>query len=236
MSPFHLAIQSNSIKCLDVFLAHLPADILEYPDTQGRKPLTLSITEGNLEAFMLLLNAGVDLINTDTSPLHLSAQCGQTEMLELLLKSVQVNVGETNDDGQTIAHIAATQSSPEMIQLVARYRPELLQSPDNRGITPLMYACGYGIDTNVKTLIKKKVSVIIYITASADIYICKVRQTGLLDSRHHQHHSRHYCLSLNVLKFINFIYFLVSLIFYFHELSLQNDNFTSFQNQNYKTL
>ena len=157
LSPFHLAIQSNSIKCFEVFLTHLPADILEYPDTQGRKPLTLSIIEGNLEAFVLLLNAGVDVIDNDPSPLHLSAQCGQTEMLELLLKLVQVNPGETNNDGQTIAHIAAAQSSPEMIQVVARYRPELLQSPDNRGITPLMYACGYGIDTNVKVLIKKKV-------------------------------------------------------------------------------
>lgn len=106
---------------------------------------------------MLLLNAGVDLTDNDPSPLYLSAQCGRTEMLELLLKLVQVNGGETNNDGQTIAHIAATQSSPEMLQVVARYRPELLQSPDNRGITPLMYASGYGIDTNVKFLIKKKV-------------------------------------------------------------------------------
>ena len=162
LSPFHLAIQSNSIKCFEVFLAHLPADILEYPDTQGRKPLMLSIIEGNLEAFVLLLNAGVDLINYDPSPLYLSAQCGQTEMLELLLKLVQVNAAETNNDGQTIAHVAATQSSPEMIQVVARYKPELLQSPDNRGITPLMYACGYGIDTNVKVLIKKKVICIMH--------------------------------------------------------------------------
>lgn len=157
LSPFHLAIQSNSIKCLEVFLAQLPADILEYPDTQGRKPLTLSIMEGNLEAFVLLLNAGVNLIDIDTSPLHLSAQCGQIEMLELLLKTGQVDAGEINNDGQTIAHISAAQSSAEMLQVVARYRAELLQSPDARGITPLMYACGYGIDTNVKFLIKKKV-------------------------------------------------------------------------------
>lgn len=156
-SPFHLAIQSNSIKCLEVFLAHLPADILEYPDTQGRKPLTLSIIEGNLEAFVLLLNAGVNVMDSDTSPLHLSAQCGQIEMLELLLKTVLVDAGETNNDGQTIAHISAIQSSPEMLQVVARYRAELLQSSDTRGITPLMYACGYGNDANIKFLIKKKV-------------------------------------------------------------------------------
>lgn len=157
LSPFHLAIQNNSIKCLEVLLAHLPEDILEYPDTQGQKPLTLSIVEGNLEAFVLLLNAGVNFTNTDISPLHLSAQCGQIEMLELLLKSGHVDAGESNTDGQTIAHISATQLSPDMLQVVARYRPELLQYPDARGITPLMYACGYGIDTNVKFLIKKKV-------------------------------------------------------------------------------
>lgn len=97
-------------------------------------------------------------MDTDTSPLILSAQCGQTEMLELLLKSGQVDAGESNNDGQTIAHIAAAQLSPEMLQVVARNRVELLQSPDARGITPLMYACGYGIDTNVKFLIKKKVT------------------------------------------------------------------------------
>ena len=169
LSPFHLAIQNNSIKCLEVLLAYLPTDILEYPDTQGRNPLTLSIVEGNLEAFVLLLNAGVSLINTDASPLHLAAQCGRTEMLELLLKSDQVDAGEINNNGQTIAHISATQSSPEMLQVVARHRPELLQSQDVRGITPLMYACSYGIDTNVKTLIKKKVdssSVAMYILYS----------------------------------------------------------------------
>lgn len=142
---------------MEVFLAHLPEDILDYPDTQGRKPLTITIVEGKLEAFVLLLNAGVDLTNTDTSPLHLAAQCGQTEMLELLLKTGQVDAGEINDDRQTIAHIAAAQPSPEMLQVVARHRAELLQSSDIRGITPLMYACGYGIDTNVKILIKKKV-------------------------------------------------------------------------------
>ena len=157
LSPFHLAILSNTMKCTVAFVAHLPKDILEYPDAQGRKPLTLCILEGNLEAFILLLNAGVSLIDVDVSPLHLSAQYGQTEMLELLLKSIQVNAEETNNDGQTIAHIAATQSSPKMIQIVAHYKPELLQFPDNRGITPLMYACGYGIDTNVKSFIKKKV-------------------------------------------------------------------------------
>ena len=157
LSPFHLAILHNSMKCTIAFLAHLPKDILEYADAQGRKPLTLCILEGNLEAFILLLNAGVNLYDADVSPLHLSAQYGQTEMLELLLKSFQVNAKETNNDGQTIAHFAATQSSPKMIRIVARYKPELLQSPDNRGITPLMYACGCGIDTNVKVFIKKKV-------------------------------------------------------------------------------
>lgn len=106
---------------------------------------------------MLLLNAGVNLIDAHPSPLHLSAQCGQVEMLELLFKSAQVDVGETNNDGQTVAHIAATQSSPEMLQVVAQYKAELLESPDSSGITPFMYACGYGIDTNVKFLIKKKV-------------------------------------------------------------------------------
>ena len=156
-SPFHLAIQSNAIKCLEVFLVHLSPDILEYPDTQGRKPLILSIMEGRLEAFVLLLNTGVNLKGTDVSPLLLSAQCGQIEMLELLIKTGQVDVVETNNDGQTIAHISATQSSPEMLQVVAHYRADLLQSPDTKGITPLMYACGYGIDTNVKFLIKKKV-------------------------------------------------------------------------------
>ena len=158
LSPFHLAIQGNSIKCLEVFLAYLPPEILEYPDTQGRKPLTLSIIEGNLEAFVLLLNAGVNLKETDISPLQLSSQCGQIEMLELLIKTGQVDIAETNNDGQTVAHISATQSSPDMLQVVARYRVELLQSPDTRGITPLMYACGYGIDTTVKFLIKKKVT------------------------------------------------------------------------------
>ena len=158
LSPFHLAIQGNSIKCLEIFLAYLPPEILEYPDTQGRRPLTLSIIEGNLEAFVLLLNAGVNLKETDISPLQLSSQCGQIEMLELLIKTGQVDIAETNNDGQTVAHISATQSSPEMLQVVARYRVELLQSPDTRGITPLMYACGYGIDTTVKFLIKKKVT------------------------------------------------------------------------------
>ncbi|XP_065891781.1 inversin-B-like isoform X2 [Dysidea avara] len=158
MSPFHLAIQVNSIKCLELLLAHLPPDIVEYPDTQGQTPLTLSITTGTLEPFVLLLNAGADVTSSDNPPLLYAAQCGQTEMLELLLRSNNVNVEQCNSEGQTVAHVAASQNSPDMLQAVTRNCAQLLQSSDSRGITPLMYACGYGIDASVKFLIKKKVS------------------------------------------------------------------------------
>ena len=159
MSPFHLAIQNNSIRCLELLLAHLPPDIVEYPDTQGQTPLTLSITTGTLEPFVLLLNAGADVTNSDNPALLYAAQCGQIEMLELLLRSNNVNVEQCNSEGQTIAHIAASKDSPDMLQAVARNCAQLLQSSDSRGITPLMYACGYGIDASVKFLIKKKVRI-----------------------------------------------------------------------------
>ena len=160
MSPFHLAIQSNSIKCLELLLAHLPPDIVEYPDTQGQTPLILSISTGNLEPFVLLLNAGANVTSSDNPPLLYAAQCGRTEMLELLLRSGNVNAEQCNSEGQTVAHIAASQNSADMLQAVGRNSTQLLQSTDSRGITPLMYACGYGIDANVKFLIKKKVCVL----------------------------------------------------------------------------
>ena len=126
-----------------------------------RVPLILAVQLSNVEAIQLLIQAEADVNVVDEvtgkTPLHFAVELGElgAGIVEFLIRSG----GQLDGSGLTPIHLASIVESKEPLVAITKVvgGGEVLDLPDGQGLTPLMYACSYGNEENVKFLIKKKV-------------------------------------------------------------------------------
>ena len=96
---------------------------------------------------------------TGQSPLHSAAMNASVAIIELLLLNDAV-LDLSDADGMTPIHLASIAGSRESLAVMVKLAGDAVLSLPNAstGMTPLMYACGYGNDILTKYLLKKKVS------------------------------------------------------------------------------
>jgi len=95
--------------------------------------------------------------STFTSPLHLAARFGLTQITKLLLKGewgANVCHPSRDSEGRSVLHEACNQSDPEMVEMVIRWDPCCLNGQDSNGRTPLHYAVQAGSVEVMKVLFK----------------------------------------------------------------------------------
>ena len=160
-SPFHLAIEENATTCLMTMLRFLPKEILEIPDSQFQVPLVHAVQANNLDICQILIQGGANVNSVDQTtrrtPLHFAAETAYGPMIELLLRSGGL-LDIPDADGLTPIHIASIVDSQDALNAIVKVvGSEVLNLQDMRGLTPLMHACIYGNEGNVKLLLKKKV-------------------------------------------------------------------------------
>lgn len=94
------------------------------------------------EPVRLLLDWGCSVNQSDSrgqTALHLAASRGQTELLELLLRS-KASVRTLDEQKRTALHWAAQHSSPNLALLLLQHSAAV-DSLDQDGRTPLLLAC-----------------------------------------------------------------------------------------------
>ena len=94
---------------------------------------------------------------TGRTALHFAAEAAYGPMIELLLRSGGL-LDILDANGLTPIHIASIVDSQDALNAIVKVvGSEVLNLQDMRGLTPLMHACIYGNEGNVKLLLKKKV-------------------------------------------------------------------------------
>jgi len=94
---------------------------------------------------------------TGRTPLHFAAEAANSAMIEFLIRSGGI-LDTADASGLTPIHIASIVDSPDALNAIVKVvGSEVLNLSDVRGLTPLMHACLYGNEGNVRLLLKKKV-------------------------------------------------------------------------------
>eukprot|EP00792_Barthelona_sp_PAP020_P003385 TRINITY_DN1534_c0_g1_i1.p1 TRINITY_DN1534_c0_g1~~TRINITY_DN1534_c0_g1_i1.p1 ORF type:complete len:861 (+),score=115.11 TRINITY_DN1534_c0_g1_i1:51-2633(+) len=145
-SALHLACEKGSVVALER-LIHFGV-LLELPNDSGKLPLVLAIENDHLEILKILLdqNVSTKLDREDGfSILHLAVMHGSFELIEFLLDR-GMNANDTTPNGIVPFHVLADRAdltSDECARIANALVDRMGQFDvsDNRGNSPLAYAC-----------------------------------------------------------------------------------------------
>jgi len=89
---------------------------------QGVTPLLLAVKNGNqnMVQFLLKSNADVNMISSDSSPIHEAIRQHSAPILEILLSNKAANVNLPSDGGKTPVHFAILEKQTELLDLLLR--------------------------------------------------------------------------------------------------------------------
>lgn len=161
-SPFHVAIEEDAVDCIAEILRFMPREIMEYTDAQNRTAIVHAAQRGNANICQLLIQAGanLDAVSPDSGrmPLHIAAEINSGLIVELLLRG-GAQMDALDFGGLTPIHIASIVEGTDALVTFANVgRDDILNLVDASGMTPLMQSCAHGNESNVKILLKKRVS------------------------------------------------------------------------------
>jgi ankyrin repeat protein len=151
--PLHLAAIRNDTEVARLLIER-GAD-LDGRDGQGRTPLTVAATYGNVAVGELLLMAGSDPLAPDTvyrdTPIHWATVSGSIEMVELLISfGVDVNA-RSGHGGELPLHYAMSKGSVEMVEfLIANGGDPTAR--DDSGETAITFALAHAPTKAVQTI------------------------------------------------------------------------------------
>jgi len=151
LTVLHRAIDGQTAELILEKAPHL----INQKDDQGRTPLyEVARLSKSDEAVEVLLSKGADInaVNkyTDTV-LHVAAEDGQLEVVKCLLAN-GANISVVNKHGATVAHRA---KKPEIMKYLLSLKPELANTRDKSGRTPLLTIAAMRSVESAKVLLTK---------------------------------------------------------------------------------
>ncbi|CAL7951942.1 unnamed protein product [Xylocopa violacea] len=122
-SPLHAAVRiPEAGVCVDALLSQNGIDI-EARNDAGWTALHLAAEAGSYDAVYLLVRAGANVNNTDTSygrtALHIAVEGGHKNIVEYLLKKTKISVNKRNFSGNTALHSAVVHTGARAKELCA---------------------------------------------------------------------------------------------------------------------
>lgn len=152
-TPLHIAIENGQDKMLDTFL--IPC-YSQSTDEKGRTPLHIALESANELAVIQLVSAGADanLCGKDgRTPIFIAIENSWEGLVPLLSK--MANPAVTMPDGRGLLHLAAQTGSTVWTSSLLDLHEHLLDSVDQRGWPPLLYAVDRSHAGIVKMLLSK---------------------------------------------------------------------------------
>ncbi|MHA7877466.1 MAG: ankyrin repeat domain-containing protein [Bacteroidota bacterium] len=134
-------------------------------DSQGDTPLHIAVRYRQEAAIRLLLAQGANVAtrvySTERTPLHIAAENGHEDVIEVLLDprwNPRADINARDSAGRTPLHVAVTRSHHNVICLLLG-RGGSLEAQDNDGWRPLHYATFSGNDSTVRLLLARQAEV-----------------------------------------------------------------------------
>ncbi|KAF5298214.1 hypothetical protein FQA39_LY02638 [Lamprigera yunnana] len=157
-TALHLAAM-NGYTHLVKFLIKDHNAVIDILTLRKQTPLHLAAGAGQIEVCKLLLELGANIDATDDlgqKPIHAAAQNNFSEVTQLFLQQHPSLVMATTKDGNTCAHIAASQGSVTVIEELMKFDRQGVITARNKltDATPLQIAAEGGHSEVVKALVR----------------------------------------------------------------------------------
>jgi ankyrin repeat protein len=118
-------------------------------------PLVFASYRGHLDVVELLLDHGAGPTEADGNPIHYAGQRKHKEICRLLVERGAVDdLVETEDSDLIDLFRAAYSYDPHAVESMLSKRPELVDSKDRNGRTPLHGACTNGDTKTLRVLLR----------------------------------------------------------------------------------
>jgi ankyrin repeat protein len=143
---FHAASEEGFVDVLRWLLDHF----VDVHSQQGDHGTPLHLTEANGHVGHCKSVNATD--NTGRTPLHLASQCGQFEVVRLLIKH-GANVNASDGSHSTPLHLASSSGSPDTVRVLIEYGANVNSLDGNRKM-PIHLASSSGSPGTVRLLIK----------------------------------------------------------------------------------
>ena len=145
-SALHYAAEFSSVKCcLELINRGSPLDIIS--KKHGYSPLDLAAREGLVDIVEVLLQKGVDPINTKNkmknTPLHMASIKGHDNVVDIFLKN-KIEWSKKNLLGWTALHEAAVRGFLDCCRLLLQCEEVQVDVKNRNGATPLILASDKG--------------------------------------------------------------------------------------------
>ena len=153
-TPLHLAV-SQKYSAVSKLLIDAGADI-EAQTSRRSTPLHWACEGGELDIVEMLVEAGADVSVVDDDGytcLILAVDVGHTETVRTLLCMTEVDVNQSNAEGNTPLHFAVSQKDFAVSKVLIDAGADV-EAKDSEGSTPLHCACEVGELEIVKMLVK----------------------------------------------------------------------------------
>ncbi|GMT18989.1 hypothetical protein PFISCL1PPCAC_10286 [Pristionchus fissidentatus] len=136
----HLAAYHGD-ECIETIARY--ADQIDLQDSDGRTPLMLAASQGQMDSVQMLVSRGADIDAIDEqgrTALMLGAIHGHLAIVDLLL-SMGADEGHKDNDGATALHYAVRHKCVELTRALAT--TSTVSTCDSQGNTPLIVAAEY---------------------------------------------------------------------------------------------
>jgi ankyrin repeat protein len=130
-------------------------DLINARDREGRTPLHVAATEGQLSVAQFLLGSGADVQarnSVQATPLQLAANAGHKGLVELFLQK-GARVDAVNSSDMTALHFAAIKGYLSIVESLVNHKADV-NAKDSKGATPLHGAVGNGFKAIAEFLLE----------------------------------------------------------------------------------
>jgi len=154
LTPLHVAASRGQHRVVQL-LIDFGADVQGPSDNDAWTPLVFAAYRGHLDAVKVLFEYGTGVATSDENPIHFAGQRKHKEVCRFLVENGAIDdlVDSKEDD---ILHLfrAAYSYEPKIVEQILTRRPELVDSADRNGRTPLHEACTNGDTKTVRVLLR----------------------------------------------------------------------------------
>ena len=158
MTPLHLASENGYVDLVKNLVEKHEA-LIDAMTLSKQTPLHLAAKSGQIETCKTLLQLNADLNaldNEQQSALHLAADNNHSNVVKLFLEQRPELISQSNKQGLTVAHIAASKGSVDVLQELKNINLEAVKFSviKKQDSTAIHIASERGFDKVVKFLLE----------------------------------------------------------------------------------
>ena len=154
LTPLHVAASRGQAEVVRLLLDY-GADV-HGPTEKGEwTPIVYAAYRGHLDAIKALVENGAGITEGDGNPIHFAGQRKHKSICRYLVQQGAIDdLAESNDTDILLLFRAAYSYDSEAAEEILVRRPELANTKDRNGRTPLHEACTHGDTRTVRVLLK----------------------------------------------------------------------------------